>query len=54
MVKGTQRNLFVVPKSDTFEDDDLKTLEQEADADPTMKGQLMRKLHVSSQQLPCY
>ena len=50
IVKGTQRNLFVVPKAKSFEDDDLKTLEQEADADPSMKGQLMKKLHVSPWQ----
>ena len=47
IVKGTQRNLFVVPSSDTFEDEDLKSLQQEADADPSTKGQLMKKLHVS-------
>ena len=47
IVKGTQRNLFVVPTAGTFEDEDLKSLEEEADADPSMKGQLMKKLHVS-------
>jgi hypothetical protein len=47
VVKGTQRNLFVVPTAGTFEDEDLKSLEEEADADPSMKGQLMKKLHVS-------
>jgi len=47
IVKGTQRNLFVVPTADTFEDEDLKSLEEEADADPSMKGQLLKKLHVS-------
>lgn len=46
IVKGTQRNLFVVPTAGTFEDEDLKSLEEEADADPSMKGQLMKKLHV--------
>ena len=47
IVKGTQRNLFVVLTAGTFEEEDLKSLEEEADADPTMKGQLMKKLHVS-------
>lgn len=47
IVKGTQRNLFVVPSSDTFEDEDLKSLQEEADADPSTKGQLMKRLHVS-------
>lgn len=47
LVKGTQRNLFVVPTSHTFEDQDLKTLQEEADADPSVKGQLMKNLHVS-------
>ena len=47
IVKGTQRNLFVVPTAGHFEDEDLKSLEEEADADPSMKGQLMKKLHVS-------
>ena len=47
IVKGTQRNLFVVPTSDTFEDEDLKSLQEEADADPSTKGQLMKRLHVS-------
>ena len=47
IVKGTQRNLFVVPTSDTFEDEDLKSLQQEIDADPSLKGQLMKRLHVS-------
>lgn len=47
IVKGTQRNLFVVPTAGTFEDEDLKSLEEEADADPSTKGQLMKKLHVS-------
>ncbi|KAL3140237.1 hypothetical protein ABBQ38_004511 [Trebouxia sp. C0009 RCD-2024] len=45
IVKGTQRNLFVVPSHNTFEDEDLKSLQEEADADPSMKGQLMKKLH---------
>lgn len=47
IVRGTQRNLFVVPSSDTFADEDLKSLQEEADADPSTKGQLMKKLHVS-------
>ena len=49
LVKGTQRNLFVVPTSGTFEEEkeELKSLQEEADADPSMKGQLMKKLHVS-------
>ena len=47
IVKGTQRNLFVVPSSDTFDDEDLKSLQEEADADPNLKGQLMKRLHVS-------
>ncbi len=47
VVRGTQRNLFVVPTAGTFEDKDLKSLEEEAGADPSMKGQLMKKLHVS-------
>ena len=47
IVKGTQRNLFVVPSSDTFEVEDLRSLQEEADADPSTKGQLMKKLHVS-------
>lgn len=52
IVKGTQRNLFVVPTAGTFEEEDLKSLEEEADADPTMKGQLMTKLHVSREIAP--
>ena len=47
IVRGAQRNLFVVPSSDTFDDEDLKSLQEEVDADPTTKGQLMKKLHVS-------
>lgn len=47
IVKGTQRNLFVVPSSNTLEEEDLKSLQEAADADPSMKGQLMKKLHVS-------
>ncbi|KAL3153857.1 hypothetical protein ABBQ32_013429 [Trebouxia sp. C0010 RCD-2024] len=45
IVKGTQRNLFVVPSSNTLEEEDLKSLQEAADADPSMKGQLMKKLH---------
>lgn len=55
IVRGTQRNLFVVPSSDTFEDEDLRSLQEEADADPSTKGQLMKKLHVSCiAQQPLY
>ena len=49
VVKGLQRNIFVVPTADTLAgDEDLRTLEKEIEADPSQpKGPLMKRLHVS-------
>ena len=52
VLKGLQRNLFVVPSSDALaHDEELKTLEKESEADPSLpKGPLMKRLHVSPVQ----
>ena len=48
VVKGLQRNIFVVPSSEALADDEeLKTLEKESEADPSLpKAPLMKRLHV--------
>lgn len=48
VVRGLHRNLFVVPSSDALaNDEELKTLEREREADPSQpKGPLMKRLHV--------
>ena len=47
-VGGVTRNLFVVPRPDVLEAhaDDIQAAQQEADADPTARGDLMKTLHV--------
>ena len=50
VLRGCQRCLFVVPRPGTFQGDELTRLEAEAAANPSVKGQLLRHVHVSS---PC-
>ena len=48
VVTGVMRSLFVVPHPDVLaaHAEDIRAAQQEADADPTTRGHLMKTLHV--------
>ena len=55
IVQGLQRSVFVVPKPGTFDDDaELEDLQARAEGDASLKGPLMKRLHVSRLESPAH
>ena len=53
IVQGLQRSVFVVPKPGTFDNDaELEDLQARAEADASLKGPLMKRLHVGPLESP--
>ena len=54
-VQGLQRSVFVVPKPGTFDTDaELEELQARAEGDASLKGPLMKRLHVGRLESPAY
>lgn len=55
VVQGLQRSVFVVPKPGTFDTDaELEELQARAEGDASLKGPLMKRLHVGRLESPAY